>query len=89
MEEYINIETKVFRGCGFMTVSKYNNSGNKIYIADKDSKTITSIETNDYSISHIFKGHNGIIWNLDISKDDNILISSSGDLSICFFDTNK
>lgn len=87
MEEYSNIETKVFRGCGFMTISKYSNNGDKIYLADKDSKIITSINTTDYSISGTFEGHNGIIWNLDISKDDSILISSSGDLSICFSDT--
>jgi WD40 repeat protein len=87
MEEYSNIETKVFRGCGFMTVSKYNNSGSQIYIADKDSKIITSVETIGYSISGTFEAHKGVIWNLDVSKDDNILISSSGDLSICFFDT--
>ena len=89
MDEYSNIETKVYRGCGFMTVSKYSNSGDKIYIADKDSKTITSIDTTDYSISNTFDGHKGIIWNLDTSKDDSVLISTSGDLTICFFNTSN
>ena len=87
MEEYKNIETKIYRGNGFMTISKYNNSGELIYIADKDSKAITCIETFNYSIVGTFEGHTGVIWNLDISKDDLILISCSGDLTICFFDT--
>lgn len=85
MNEYTTIETKKFRGCGFMTVCKYNNAGDLIYIGDKDSKIITAIDTQDYNIVGTFKGHNGIVWNLDISKDDNILITASGDLTIGFF----
>ena len=88
MTEYTNIETRQFRGDGFMTVSKYNNSGDIIYIADKDSKCIVAIETNNYNIIGSFDGHNGVIWSLDISFDDKILISCSGDLSICFWETN-
>ena len=89
MQQYTNIDTRVFRGCGFMTIAKYNNSGEQIYIADKDSKIITAIETFNYSIVGTYIGHNGIIWNLDLSFDDSILISSSGDLTICFFDTSN
>ena len=89
MQQYTNIDTRVFRGCGFMTIAKYNNSGEQIYIADKDSKIITAIETVNYSIVGTYIGHNGIIWNLDLSYDDSILISSSGDLTICFFDTSN
>jgi translation initiation factor 3 subunit I len=85
MSEYTIIETKQFRGCGFMTVCKYNNTGDIIYIGDKDSKLITAIDTQDYNIIGTFEGHNGIIWSLDISKDDKILISASGDLTIGFF----
>ena len=89
MNEYTIIETKQFRGCGFMTVCKYNNTGDIIYIGDKDSKVITAIDTQDYNIIGTFSGHNGIVWSLDISKDDNILISASGDLTIGFFDAKK
>ena len=88
MDEYINIETKQFRGAGFMTVSKYNNSGKLIYIADKDSKCIIAIETFNYEIVGSFDGHNGVIWSLDISSDDTFLVSCSGDLSICFWKTD-
>ena len=88
-EEYINIDTKQFRGAGFMTVSKYNNSGEQIYVADKDSKCIVAIETCGYNVIGSFDGHNGVIWSLDISSDDSILISCSGDLSICFWKTNN
>lgn len=89
MEEYINIDTKQFRGAGFMTVAKYNNSGEIIYIADKDSKIITAVETREYKVFGSFDGHNGVIWNLDVSSDDKILISCSGDLSICFWQTEN
>ena len=89
MEEYINIDTKQFRGVGFMTIAKYNNSGEIIYIADKDSKIITAVETNNYNVFGSFDGHNGVIWSLDVSSDDKILISCSGDLSVCFWDTKN
>ena len=85
MIEYTEIVTKQFRGSGFMTCSKYNNSGDIIYVGDKESKLITAIETYNYSIIGTFEGHNGVIWNFDLSKDDNILISASGDLSIIFW----
>lgn len=85
MSEYTTIKTKQFRGCGFMTVCKYNNTGDIIYIGDKDSKLITAIDTQDYNIIGTFSGHNGVVWSLDISKDDNILITASGDLTIGFF----
>lgn len=86
MNEYTILETKQFRGCGFMTICKYNNTGDIIYIGDKDSKIITAIGTQDYNIIGTFYGHNGIVWSLDISKDDNILVSASGDLTIGFFE---
>jgi translation initiation factor 3 subunit I len=89
MDEYTIIETKQFRGCGFMTVSKYNNIGDIIYIGDKDSKIITAIDTQDYNIIGTFEGHNGIIWSLDISKNDDILITASGDLTIGFFNAKN
>lgn len=70
-----------------MTISKYDNLGEKIYIADKDSKIITSIETNNYTRVGTFLGHSGVIWSLDLSSDDSILISASGDLTIGFYCT--
>ena len=87
MNKYTEIITKQFRGCGFMTIAKYNNSGDIIYIADKDSQKVTAVETFNYSIIGIFEGHNGIIWSLDISSDDTILVTSSGDLTIGFWNT--
>ena len=87
MAQSINIKTKQFRGCGFMTISRYNNSGDIIYISDKESKIISAIETKNYTIIGTFIGHNGVIWNLDISKDDKILVSCSGDMSIIIWNT--
>jgi translation initiation factor 3 subunit I len=89
MEEYSVIKTKQYRGCGFMTVCKYNNAGDIIYIGDKDSKIISAIDTQDYNVIGTFSGHNGVIWSLDISKNDDILVSASGDLTIGFFDAKK
>ena len=89
MEEFSTIDTKQFRGSGFMTVSKYDNSGKHIYVGDKDSKSIISIETDNYNVIGSFDGHNGVVWNLDISSDDSVLISCSGDLTICFWDTTN
>jgi translation initiation factor 3 subunit I len=84
MSQYTDIDTKQYRGCGFMTISKYNNKGDLIYIGDKESKEITVIETTNYNVIGTFNYHNGVIWSLDISSDDNILISCSGDFSIVF-----
>ena len=75
-------KVNVYRGNGFMTVSKYNKSGNFLFIADKDSKTITIIDTNSKTILGNYTGHNGVIWYLDISDDSKIMISLSGDMSI-------
>ena len=87
MEEYTTLLTKIYRGHGFMTASKYNNSGDIIYITDKESKVITAVDTNNYSLIGTFEGHYGVIWNIDISNDDSILVSCSGDLTICFWNT--
>ena len=84
MSQFTDIDTKQYRGCGFMTIAKYNNKGDLIYIGDKESKKITVIETNYYNVIGTFDYHNGVIWSLDLSFDDNILISCSGDFSIVF-----
>jgi translation initiation factor 3 subunit I len=75
-------KVNVYRGNGFMTISKYNKSGNLLFIADKDSKTITVIDTNSKTILGNYTGHNGVIWFLDISDDSKTMISLSGDMSI-------
>jgi translation initiation factor 3 subunit I len=81
----MDITTKkvnVYRGNGFMTISKYNKSGNLLFIADKDSKTITVVDTNSKIILGNYTGHIGVIWYLDISDDSKTMISISGDMSI-------
>jgi translation initiation factor 3 subunit I len=75
-------KVNVFRGNGFMTISKYNKSGNLLFIADKDSKTISVIDTNNKTILGNYTGHNGVIWYLDVCDDSKIMISLSGDMSI-------
>jgi WD40 repeat protein len=67
-----------------MTIAKYNNKGDLIYIGDKESKRVTLIDCKNYNVIGSFDYHNGVIWSLDLSSDDNILISCSGDLSIAF-----
>jgi len=81
----MDITTKkvnVYRGNGFMTISKYNKSGNLLFIADKDSKIITIIDTNSKIILGNYTGHNGVIWYLDVCDDSKTMISLSGDMSI-------
>ena len=80
--DIITKKVNVYRGNGFMTVSKYNKSGNLLFIADKDSKTITVIDTNSKIILGNYTGHNGVIWYFDISDDSKTMISLSGDMSI-------
>lgn len=80
------INVNIFRGSGFMTICKYNKNGELLFIADKDTKDITIINTVTKSILGIYRGHNGVIWNLDITDDSKILISVSGDMSIIKWD---
>lgn len=90
MSRFAEIKSKQYRGNGFMTVAKFSGDGNMIYVGDKDSKNITAICTRTYSVSNNFvahNAHNGVVWSLDLSNDDKILISCSGDLTICFWDT--
>ena len=77
---------KQYRGCGYMTVSRFNNTGDLLYIGDKDSKIITVIELKRMMIIGSFEGHCGIILSIDISEDDEILVSCSGDLSVIFWE---
>ena len=65
-----------------LSLTKYNKSGNLLFIADKDSKTITVIDTNTKIILGNYTGHNGVIWYLDICDDSKTMISLSGDMSI-------
>lgn len=87
--ELLNITVKQYRGSGFMTISRYNKSGDLLYIADKESKMITAIDTGNYCIVGSFHGHNGIIWHLDISYNDEILVSCSGDMSLIFWEAKN
>ena len=82
-EQFTNIISYQYRGHGFMTIGKYNYNGSSIYIGDKESKKITKLNNNGISE---FEGHCGVIWDLDITPDDRILVSCSGDLSIGFWD---
>jgi translation initiation factor 3 subunit I len=80
------IDVNIFRGNGFMTICKYNKNGDLLFIADKDTKDITVINIITKSILGIYRGHNGVIWNLDITEDSKTLISVSGDMSIIKWD---
>ena len=81
-----SINVKQYRGQGFMTVSRYNNTGEYLFVADKDSKAITLINALDYTIIGSYHGHNGVIWCLDTNEDTSILISGSGDTSFIVWD---
>lgn len=88
MDSKLSIHARQFRGYGFMTVSKFNNSGSTLYIADKDSKIITALSTIDFATTtNIFHGHNGVIWSIALSQDDSIMYSCSGDTTLCVWNT--
>ena len=76
-----SLNVKQVRGQGFMTVAKFSSNGELLFIADKDSKYITQISTTNNEITGTYNGHNGVIWNLDISHDSKYMISCSGDMS--------
>jgi len=80
------INIKQYRGQGFMTVSRFNNTGEYLFIADKDSKQITLINTLTNMIVGTYHGHNGVIWCLDTNSDTSVLISGSGDTTFIIWD---
>ena len=84
-----DIPTKIYRGEGFMTTVTYNNKGDLIYIGDKNSKSIYSVNVKDNKIVGAFHGHNGTVWHLAISPDDSMLISCGADMSLCYFNTSN
>jgi translation initiation factor 3 subunit I len=80
--------TKQYRGSGFMTVSKYSSDGNLLYVGDKDSHCVSIIDTINYKIVESLEGHTGVIWDLALTKDNNILVSASGDLTFMVWNPN-
>jgi translation initiation factor 3 subunit I len=80
---------KQFRGQGFMTISKFNQDGNLLFIADKDSKYISLVSLINNQIIGTYNGHNGVVWHLDISKNSNNMISCSGDMSCIVWNVNN
>ena len=86
MDNITTLNVKQFRGQGFMTVVKYNYTGDLLFIADKDSKFISMVSVKNNSLIGTFEGHNGVIWALAISPDDKFLISCSGDMSFIVWD---
>jgi translation initiation factor 3 subunit I len=81
-----SINVKQYRGQGFMTVSRFNNTGEYIFVADKDSKQITLINALTHTIIGSYHGHNGVIWCLDTNQDTSVLISGSGDTTFIIWD---
>ncbi len=84
-----DIPTKIYRGEGFMTIVTYNNKGDLLYIGDKNSKTIYSVNIKSNKIVGAFHGHNGTVWHLAISPDDSMLVSCGADMSLCYFNTSN
>jgi translation initiation factor 3 subunit I len=83
-----SINVKQYRGQGFMTISRFNNTGEYLFVADKDSKQITLINSLTYSIIGSYHGHNGVIWCLDTNSDTSVLISGSGDTTFIIWNIN-
>ncbi len=88
IDEPTFVYTNKYSGSGFITLSKYNKDGTNLYIGDKDSKNITKIDSLTMKSQMSFIGHNGIIINFIMTKNDENLISCSGDLSIIFWNSD-
>lgn len=79
----VEVPTKRYnRAEGFITVTRYNHSGSLLYIADNSSKKINVIDTKKWKIIGSYIGHKGVIWSLELTSNDNILVSGSGDLML-------
>lgn len=79
----VEVPTKRYnRAEGFITVTRYNHNGSLLYIADNSSKKINVIDTKKWKIIGSYIGHKGVVWGLELSQDDNILVSGSGDLML-------
>lgn len=82
-----DIDVKIHnRAVGFVTKVMYNHTGDMAYIGDKDSKKILVVETSNNKIVGSFEGHNGVVWDIDLTDDDNIMMSCSGDLSVIIWE---
>jgi len=83
----VEVPIKKYAGDGFMTAVIYDNKGERIFVADKDSRLITSICLKNYEILGFFKGHQGAIWSLGVSINDKILISGGADKTLRFYNS--
>jgi translation initiation factor 3 subunit I len=79
-----SFNTCTYRGSGFISIIKYNEDGDLLFIGDKDSNLITVIDTVNKKIIGNYEGHNGVIWCLDACKND-LLVSGSGDMYVIFW----
>lgn len=80
-----NFNTCTYRGNGFISIIKYNYNGELLFIGDKDSNLISVIDTNNKKIIGNYEGHTGVIWCIDICKND-LLVSGSGDMCVILWD---
>jgi WD40 repeat protein len=84
------VTTKKFRGGnGFISVSIYNHRGDIVYVGDKDSLIISAIDVRTWTILGTFHGHNGTVYDLELSEDDNTLVSCCADLSLTVYNTKN
>lgn len=73
-----------------MTVAQFDKSGNYLFVADKDSKTITLFNMQNFQLLGKYHGHNGVIWQICTStiklNEQDIMISCSGDMTFIVWD---
>lgn len=80
-----NFNTYTYRGNGFISIIKYNYNGELLFIGDKDSNLISVIDTNNKKIIGNYEGHTGVVWCIDMCKND-LLVSGSGDMCVILWD---
>lgn len=80
-----NFNTCTYRGNGFISIIRYNYNGELLFIGDKDSNLISVIDTNSKKIIGNYEGHTGVVWCIDVCKND-LLVSGSGDMCVILWD---
>lgn len=79
-----NTLIKQYLGDGFANIACYNTEGTHIFVGDQKSKCITKINIHSGIVEKRLEGFKGVVWDINISN--NIMISCSGDFTICFWD---
>ncbi len=84
VEEWF-VPTRRLQGDGYMSVCRVHE--NTLFTGDQNSNSIVLTNLEDYKPKGIFNGHNGVIYDINISNDGNTAVSCSGGGEVCIWNT--